>query len=70
MKSPRTVLVILLSTAGAFFFVVPNSTWDHVQLGWPQPGPAQVVSVSEDGRWVVSSHADNRIVLWDVEERR
>ncbi|SEP20324.1 hypothetical protein SAMN04488052_1241 [Aquisalimonas asiatica] len=61
---------LTLSVLGIVFFIVPNSTWNDVQLGWPQPGPAQVVSVSEDGRWVVSSHADNRIVLWDVEERR
>ncbi|MFV8834926.1 hypothetical protein ACNSTU_08155 [Aquisalimonas sp. APHAB1-3] len=34
-----------------------------------QPGPAQVVSVSDDGRYVVSSHDNRRLILWDTEER-
>ncbi|SEP20517.1 WD40 repeat domain-containing protein, partial [Aquisalimonas asiatica] len=35
-----------------------------------QPGPAQVVSVSDDGRYVVSSHDNRRLILWDTEERQ
>ncbi|SEO88023.1 WD40 repeat domain-containing protein [Aquisalimonas asiatica] len=33
------------------------------------PGRAMVVSVSEDGRYVVSSHEDRRLILWDVESQ-
>lgn len=29
-------------------------------------GPAMVVSVSSDGRYAISSHQDNRLILWDI----
>lgn len=32
-------------------------------------GIPMVVSVSSDGRYVVSSHQDNRLILWDIENR-
>lgn len=32
--------------------------------------PAQVVSVSVDGRYVVSSHENRRLILWDIENQR
>ncbi len=31
--------------------------------------PAMVVSVSEDGHYAVSSHRDNELVLWNIEQR-
>ena len=48
------------------FFVLsackPQSQGAATQSG----GPAMVVSVSSDGRFALSSHRDNRIVLWDL----
>ncbi|AJF07067.1 WD40 repeat domain-containing protein [Geoalkalibacter subterraneus] len=33
------------------------------------PSILMVVSVSADGRYAVSSHQDNRLILWDIENR-
>jgi len=33
------------------------------------PSIPMVVSVSADGRYAVSSHQDNRLILWDIENR-
>ncbi len=38
--------------------------------GFGSLSPAMVVSVSEDGRYVVSSHREKELVLWDIEQRR
>ncbi len=30
-------------------------------------GPALVTRISDDGRWVLSTHARGRIILWDLQ---
>ena len=49
--------LLVLSLAG---------TWCAFAAG---RGPAMVVSVSSDGHYAVSSHQDNAIVLWDLEQQ-
>jgi len=49
----------------AFSACKPHSQEAESQSG----GPAVVVSVSSDGRFALSSHMDNRIVLWNLERK-
>ena len=50
-----------------FAFLVLSACKPHSQGAATQSGgPAMVVSVSSDGRFALSSHRDNRIVLWDL----
>ncbi len=37
--------------------------------GFSSLSPAMVVSVSEDGRYAVSSHQERELVLWDIQQR-
>ncbi|WP_305047178.1 WD40 repeat domain-containing protein [Geoalkalibacter sp.] len=53
-----------------FAFLVLTACKPQSQgAGTQSGGPAMVVSVSSDGRFALSSHQDNRIVLWDLERR-
>ena len=53
-----------------FAFLVLSACKPHSQEAAAQSGgPAVVVSVSSDGRFALSSHLDNRIVLWNLERK-
>ncbi|MCL1486052.1 MAG: WD40 domain-containing protein [Marinobacter sp.] len=32
-------------------------------------GPVMSMGVSESGRYVVSAHTDNKLILWDLQEK-
>ena len=57
---PVFLLVVVLSFISA---CVASS-----QMG-SSPDSAFVVDISTDGRFAISSHRDNRIILWDIEGR-
>lgn len=61
----RFLLLICFFAIFVFSACKPQSQGDAVQNG----GPAMAVSVSSDGRFVLSSHLDNRVVLWDLERK-
>jgi len=54
------ISVVLLTLVGL--------TW-ALAASWASGSPAMAVSVSSDGRYVVSSHQDGRLYVWDLDQR-
>lgn len=61
----RLLLLICFFAFFVFSACKPQSQGTGAQNG----GPAMAVSVSSDGRFALSSHLDNRAVLWDLERK-
>ena len=56
----KVIVVSLAALAVAAACALPNSRVSS---------PAMSVSVSHDGQYVISSHRDNKVIVWDIEER-
>ena len=64
VKKNNKILLVLM----AVFFILG---FCHFYLGYfKTPGRVMVVSLSSDGRYAVSSHQGNFIILWNLKNRR
>src|SRR5690554_1731928 len=61
-RKNRAAVLLVLTVLPLLAWVLSNH--------WLWAGPVMSAGVSDSGRYVITAHSDNSLILWDIEEKK